>query len=88
MAAKGKAVCASVLRRFLRCTRGDVLLEYVIVTVFIVLPLIGVASAGFSPGGRSFTVKETLEGQDFGVIGNAYVEMYRRIMSGIGLPIP
>ena len=76
------------LRRLFGCTRGDVLMEYLLVTVFIILPLIGVSTVGFSPGGRSFSVRDTLEGQDFGIIGNAYVEVYRRVMSGIGLPIP
>jgi hypothetical protein len=76
------------LGRRLRAERGDVLMEYVIVTVFILLPLIGAATGLFSPAGRTFTVGDTIAGDDFGIIGNALVEVYRKIMCGIALPIP
>jgi len=70
------------------CDRGDVLMEYVIVTVLIVLPLIGAATGLFNPSGSTFAVGGALDGEDFGIIGNAFVEVWRRVMCGVALPIP
>ena len=76
------------LRRAVTCTRGDVLMEYVIVTVFIILPLVGAATASFNPAGRAFYVQGAIAGTDFGFFGNSFVQLYRMIMSGISLPLP
>ena len=80
-----------IVRQWMRltaCQRGDVLMEYVIVTVLIVLPLIGASTGFFNPAGQTITVRGTLEGQDFGLFGNAFVGAFRRIICGISLPIP
>lgn len=72
-----------------RDERGDVLMEYVVVTVLILLPLIGAASILFDPsGGPTLTTDGTLAGDDFGVLGNAMAQSFRRLMCGIALPVP
>lgn len=71
-----------------RCDRGDVLAEYVLLTLFILLPLIGASVGLINPSGSTFTVDGTLDGGDFGLFGNAMVAMFRRIMCGLALPIP
>lgn len=70
--------------------RGDVLLEYVVVTVFILLPLLGASSILFEPSGNAHTLTTdgTLAGNDFGVLGNAMAQSFRRLMCGIALPVP
>ena len=55
-------------------------MEYVLMTVFIVCPLIWGVTRIFDPAG-------SLNG-DFGFLGNSFVDMFRLIMSGMGLPIP
>ena len=62
------------------CENGGVLMEYVLVTVFIVCPLVWGFSRIFDPAGA-------LDG-DFGFLGNSFVDMFRLIMSGMGLPLP
>lgn len=62
------------------CERGDVLMEYVLVTVLIVCPLVWGSVRIFDPAG-------SLDG-DFGYLGNSFVKMFRLVMSGIGLPLP
>jgi len=39
-------------------------------------------------GKRTFSPGGAVEGDDFGLLGNAFVDRYRMIMSGIGLPLP
>ena len=68
--------------------RGDVLLEYVLLTVLIILPLIGASTAFFNPSGRTFIMDGALSGEDFGTFGNALVQLYRLVMSGVCLPLP
>ena len=68
--------------------RGDVLFEYVLLTVLIILPLIGAATAFFNPSGSTFMVEGALSGEDFGTFGNAFVQLYRLVMSGVCLPLP
>lgn len=63
-------------------------MEYVIVTVLVLLPIVGASTGFFSPTGRTFTVDETLAGDNYGVFGNAVVEEWRRIMCGLSLPVP
>ncbi len=76
------------LRCRTRGRRGDVLFEYVLLTVFLLLPLIGAATAFFNPSGRMFVVEGALGGEDFGTFGNAFVQLYRLVMSGVCLPLP
>lgn len=68
--------------------RGDVLFEYVILTVLIILPLVGASTGFFNPSGRTFDVEGALGGEDFGTFGNAFVQLYRLVMSGVSLPLP
>ena len=74
--------------RLRRDRRGDVLLEYVLVNTIIILFFIGVTSGIINPTGTALTMDDTLTGEDYGLLGNGMVEAYRRIMSGIALPIP
>lgn len=55
-------------------------MEYVLVTVLIVCPLVWGSVRIFDPAG-------SLDG-DFGFLGNSFVKMFRLIMTGIGLPLP
>ena len=68
--------------------RGDVLMEYVLLTVLIILPLIGASTGIFDPSGRTFNIDGSLSGEDFGTFGNAFVQLYRLVMSGVCLPLP
>ena len=64
----------------LACEAGGVLMEYVIITTLIILPLLAVGNMLFDPAGA-------ISG-DFGEFGNAFVEWYQRVMCGVALPIP
>lgn len=68
--------------------RGDVLAEYVILLVMIMVPLVGASVGLVNPSGSTFTTGGTLDGDNFGVFGNAMVAAFRRIMCGLCLPIP
>ena len=68
--------------------RGDVLMEYVLLTILIVLPLIGVSSKLVQVPGPTVTVDGALEGDHFGLFGDAFVRLYRMVMSGVCLPLP
>ncbi len=76
------------LRRVRREDRGDVLMEYVLVTVVIVLPLVGASTYLYNPSGVTFDVEGALGGEDFGMLGNMFVDLYRMVMSGLCLPLP
>ncbi len=67
---------------------GDVLMEYIVLTVLIILPLVGASTGFFNPSGRTFDVEGALGGEDFGTFGNAFVQFYRLVMSGVCLPLP
>ena len=69
-------VCANVLR----CQRGDVMMEYVILLVAIVLPLVVADKALFNPGGD-------YEGK-FGVFGESYHGFYTNLVDNISQPVP
>lgn len=71
-----------------RSERGDVLAEYVILLVMIMVPLIGASVGLVNPSGATFTMEGTIDGDNFGVFGNAMVEAFRRIMCGLSLPVP
>jgi len=76
------------LRTLTADDRGDVLMEYVVVTILIVLPLVGASTGFFNPSGRTFNMDGTLSGGDFGTFGNAFVQLYHLVMSGVSLPLP
>jgi hypothetical protein len=77
-------------------------MEYLVVTLVIVLPLLGltfdVACPVPNAGTGVFRIDDmVLAGQvegapgnfdDFGVVGSQMVYWYRRLMAGIALPIP
>ncbi len=77
-----------MLRRLRRDESGDVLLEYVLVTVVIVLPLVGASTYLFDPDGTTFDVEGALDGENFGLLGEMFVDFYRMVMSGLSLPLP
>ena len=83
----GKQV-VGLLRETLGEERGDVLMEYVVLTVLIILPLVGASTGFFNPSGRTFDTEGALSGEDFGTFGNAFVQLYRLVMSGVSLPLP
>ena len=63
-------------------------MEYVLLTVLIILPLVGVSIGLVNVNGETFTPDGALTGEDFGLLGNAFVQRYRMVMSGISLPLP
>jgi hypothetical protein len=81
----------TILRRLAHSNRGDVLMEYVLLTVLIILPLIGGSSVLFDPAGKPpmfGDYEKGVAGQDFGMLGNSFVQLYRMVMSGVSLPLP
>lgn len=87
------------LRRVVRLwgdTRGDVLLEYVLLTTLIILPLVTAGSMLFNPSGVPLVDvngvpvidPETGQAVTFGLLGDVFVSLYQRVVCGIGLPIP
>ena len=65
------------------CSGGGVLMEYVIVTLMVVGPLVGA-------GEQLFNIQGFAEGdvENFGFVGRMFVGRWRMIMCGIGLPLP
>lgn len=78
----------SVVRGRLERCRGDVLMEYLLLTLLIMLPLVGASTFLYNPTGRAFDVEGSLSGEDFGFFGNSFVQLYRLVMSGLCLPLP
>lgn len=76
------------LRRMGKSERGDVLLEYVLLTILVVLPLVGASTGLVNVGGRTFFVEGGISGEDFGSLGNDFVQLYRMVISGVSLPLP
>ena len=68
--------------------RGDVLMEYVLLTLVIILPLVGVSVGLVNVSGETFSPGDAVAGDNFGLLGNAFVSRYRMVMSGISLPLP
>jgi hypothetical protein len=77
-----------VIRTLKRDHSGDVLMEYVILSVLIILPLVGASTFFYNPSGATFDVEGALAGEDFGLLGNMFVDLYRMVMSGLCLPLP
>lgn len=65
-------------------------MEYVVLTVLIILPLVGASIALFDPSGGkpTFDTEGALSGENFGTFGQAFVQLYRLVMSGVCLPLP
>jgi len=60
--------------------RGDVLLEYVILLFWVVVPLVVGGDLLFDPAGA-------VQG-DFGLVGNSFHTFYTKLITGICQPIP
>lgn len=71
-----------------RDERGDVLMEYVLITLILILPLVGVSVGLVNVSGETFSPDDAVKGENFGLLGNAFVHRYRMVMSGICLPLP
>jgi len=74
-------------------SRGDVLMEYVLLMVFIVVPIVCGSKFIFDAGGgkqeTTASVSMALEKEDdFGIVGNQLVNMFRRTFCGLALPVP
>lgn len=70
--------------------RGDMLMEYVLLTALIIVPVVCGSKMLFDADGRSTaSVSMGLEkDDDFGIVGNRFVIMFRRTFSGLALPVP
>jgi len=77
-----------------RHDRGDVLLEYALLMVFIIVPVVCGSKVLYNAGGGNTadvtaSVGLALEKtDDFGIVGNNLVGMFRRTFAGLALPIP
>jgi len=72
--------------------RGDVLMEYVVLTCAIVLPLVGVQwgtinVTGGAPMDAVFNPAGAVA-NNFGLLGNEFFHWYQRLVCGVGLPLP
>lgn len=73
--------------------RGDVLLEYVLLMVFIIVPVVCGSKIVYNAGGGTTgTMASAAMGvekeDDYGIAGNQLVKMFRRTFMGLALPIP
>ena len=70
--------------------RGDVLLEYVLLMVLIIVPVVCGTKVIFDVGGGSTSSAAIgLEKEDdYGIVGNNFVKMFRRTFMGLALPVP
>ena len=78
----------SEVERLSRERTGDVLMEYVLLSILIILPMVGASTYLYNPSGVTFDVEGALGGADFGMLGNMFVDLYRMVMSGLCLPLP
>ena len=68
-----------IVRR-LACERGDVLMEYVILTVSVMIPLVVAQDALFNPAAAW--------SGDLGYFGEQFVGWMQRMLNGVALPVP
>ena len=76
-----------------RHDRGDVLLEYALLMVFIIVPVVCGSKVLYNAGGGNADVTASVglaleKTDDFGIVGNNLVGMFRRTFAGLALPIP
>lgn len=86
-----RPVKAFIKSLFLRTDSGGVLFEYVLIMVLILVPLVGVSEFVSSPSGTgifSSTMAVNSAHEDYGMLGNEFVNWVRRIISGVSLPVP
>lgn len=84
-------VKAFVMKHVLRSDSGGVLLEYVLIMVLIVVPLVGASKFISSPSGTvlfSTHMPTDSAHENYGALGNEFVNWVRRIISGVCLPVP
>jgi hypothetical protein len=75
----------------LKCQRGAVLMEYVILLAFIILPLIIFNDTLFNPSGQPLFGPigiATGNVPNYGLVGQGFHDWYQRLVAGISLPIP
>ena len=65
-------------------------MEYLVIMLAICLPLMGVVHVGFNPTGGQiiFDPAGSVSGASYGVLGDAFVDWYQRLICGVSLPIP
>lgn len=74
-----------------RTDSGGVLFEYVLIMVLILVPLVSVSEFISSPSGTGmFSSSMAVDSakEDYGMLGNEFVNWVRRIISGVSLPVP
>ena len=81
------------MKKHHRGERGDVLLEYVLLMVFIIVPVVCGSKIVYNAGGGTNSSMTSaamgLEKEDdYGIAGNHLVKMFRRTFMGLALPIP
>jgi len=84
-------VKAFIKKYILRADSGGVLFEYVLIMVLIVMPLVGVSKFVSSPSGTQLFSTHMLTDsahENYGALGNEFVNWIRRIISGVSLPVP
>lgn len=72
--------------------RGDMLMEYVLLLVLIIVPVVCgskiIFDASGTPGSTASAGMALDPPDDFGIVGNNFVDMFRRTFSGLALPTP
>lgn len=69
--------------------QGGLMMEYVLLTLVFILPLIGVSFGLVNANGQVlFAPADAIVGENFGLVGNAIVDRCRMIMCGLCLPLP
>lgn len=63
-----------------RRQRGDVLLEYVLLMLLVIVPLVSGERLLFNPAGA--------HKGDLGAVGNAFRDLYTHLVMGISQPTP
>lgn len=66
--------------RLLGSERGDVLMEYVVLTAFVIMPLTVYGRVLFNPAGAP--------SGDLGYFGEQFTGWMQRMIGGISLPMP
>lgn len=82
---------AFIKKLIIRTDCGGVLFEYVLIMVLILVPLVSVSEFISSPSGTGMFSSGMSVGsakEDYGMLGNEFVNWVRRIISGVSLPVP
>ena len=68
--------------------RGSVLVEYIMLNLLILLPLVGFGLGGGSDVGRPVFNAVNDQRESLGFFGDELARWYQRVVDGICLPIP